>query len=89
VYKLNPVFIYSQPSEDIIKIISLEDANNSVYTIKGASAQVFKLLVDGHSLESIEQTICALPGAPSKDKTHEFLLQFIQDLQQLHFIELS
>jgi hypothetical protein len=86
-YKINPSFIFSRPSDDCVKVISIDQDDNNVYTIKGVSADVFTKLVNGEKLSEIKAFIQKLENSPSEDKIDIFLEQFIKDLHQLKFIQ--
>lgn len=86
-YQLNPQYVYSHAEFGIVKVISLEDADNKVFTIKGLSAEMFVKLVSGVSSEEIIEFVCTQDNHPPLQEIKIFLEKFIQDLSDLKFIE--
>lgn len=86
-YKMNPNYVYSQTSPDLIKIISLKDDDNKIFTIKGISAGVFLKILNGDSLDSIQTELKSVENAPPEAEISDFLKKFLDDLQRLNFIE--
>lgn len=85
--KFNPSFAYSHPSKGMVKIISLEQEDNKVFTIKGLSAEVFIKLVNGEDETQIVDFIKSQENAPSSDEINSFINKFIEDLTQLNFVQ--
>ncbi len=86
-YKINPNYIFSQSNPTNVKVISLNDEESQVYTLKGIAAQVFVKLVSGENLAGIKSYISGLENPPPTDKIDAFLSQFVADMSKLGFIQ--
>ena len=70
-----------------MKIISLENDDNQVFTINGQSAEVFLKIINGEELSAVSSYLRTLENAPSPEEIDTFLSSFINDLTKLNFIE--
>jgi hypothetical protein len=86
-FKFNSKYVYSHPSEGCVKIISLENEDNQVFTISGQSAEVFLKIINGEELSQVSSYLSNLENSPSTEEIDSFLSSFINDLTKLNFIE--
>lgn len=84
--KFNSSFAYSHPSNGMVKIISLEQDDNKVFTIKGLSAEVFLKIVNGEDEKQIFEFIKSQENSPPAEAINSFLEKFVDDLTQLNLV---
>jgi hypothetical protein len=86
-YQINPSYVFAQHGPDRVKVVSLDLADQQLYTISGVSAQVFIKLVNGVEPDEVKQSIQQLEHAPPREEVDQFVEKFIADLEGLNILQ--